>query len=125
MKNRFFPALLTVSALLIILSCKKKEVDSAPVTPVDVLSSVLTPNLSYPWEILWGPDNFIWMTEKGGKISRVDTGTGTVTLLHTITEVVSNGEGGLLGMVLHPQFNTTPQVFVTYNYMNGANYREK
>jgi len=125
MKNRFFPAFLIVAALLLIFSCKKKDDDATPVTPVEVESSVLTPNLSYPWEILWGPDNFIWMTEKGGKISRVDTGTGIATLLHTITEVVSNGEGGLLGMVLHPQFNTTPHVFVTYDYMNGANYREK
>ena len=64
--------------------------------------------LNYPWEILWGPDNYIWMTERGGKISRVNPTTGTVKPVYTIAEVVSNGEGGLLGMVLHPDFSSKP-----------------
>jgi len=65
------------------------------------------------------------MTERGGRISRVNPATGVVTPLLTISEVVSNNEGGLLGMVLHPDFSTIPQVFVVYDYNNGSNYREK
>lgn len=80
--------------------------------------------LNFPWEILWGPDNFIWMTERGGKISRVNPATGTVSLLLSVTEAVPNNEGGLLGMVLHPGFSTTPHVFVAYNYNSGG-YKEK
>jgi len=125
MKNRFFPAFLIVSALLLIFSCKKKKDDTPPPTPVEVEISILTPNLSQPWEILWGPDNFIWMTERGGKISRVNPATGAVTPVYTIPDIDSKGEGGLLGMVLHPQFNTTPHVFVAYNYTTSGNYREK
>jgi glucose/arabinose dehydrogenase len=64
------------------------------------------------------------MTERGGKISRVNPVTGAVSLLHTVSEVVSNGEGGLLGMVLHPDFSTFPHVFVAYNYNSGG-YKEK
>ena len=92
---------------------------------VAIKDSVLVQGLNYPWEILWGPDNFIWMTERGGKISRVNPTTGSVKLVYTITEVVSNGEGGLLGMVLHPNFSATPQVFVAYDYNNAGSYREK
>ncbi|WP_428665275.1 PQQ-dependent sugar dehydrogenase [Runella sp.] len=69
-----------------------------------------------PWEILWGPDDFIWMTEKDGKISRVNPQTGAVQTLITISDVYSNGEGGLLGMVLHPDFTNNPYVYVSYNY---------
>ncbi|NBB20914.1 hypothetical protein GVN20_16215 [Runella sp. CRIBMP] len=69
-----------------------------------------------PWEILWGPDDFIWMTEKGGKISRVNPQTSAVQTLITISDVFSNGEGGLLGMVLHPDFANHPYVYVSYNY---------
>jgi glucose/arabinose dehydrogenase len=65
------------------------------------------------------------MTERGGKISRVNPATGTVTPVFTIAEVAPNGEGGLLGMVLHPNFSTTPHVFVVYNYNSSGNYREK
>ncbi|NJO26048.1 MAG: PQQ-dependent sugar dehydrogenase, partial [Bacteroidia bacterium] len=73
----------------------------------------------------WGPDNHIWLTERSGKISRLNPSTGTVTPVITISEVAANGEGGLLGMVLHPDFSSSPQVFVVYNYNNGGNYREK
>lgn len=123
--------------LVILLSiafaqCKKKNSTPNPTPPpppppgpVTIKDSVIVQGLNYPWEILWGPDNFIWMTERSGKISRVNVSTGSVTLLHTITEVVSTGEGGLLGIVLHPNFSANPHVFVAYNYNNAGNYREK
>lgn len=96
-----------------------------PPTYAAIEARVLTPNLNYPWEILWGPDNFIWMTEKNsGKISRVDPANGLVTPVFTIPDVVANGEGGLLGMVLHPNFTNQPFVYVSYNYNSGG-YKEK
>ncbi|MFN8346371.1 MAG: PQQ-dependent sugar dehydrogenase [Spirosomataceae bacterium] len=81
--------------------------------------------LQFPWEILWGPDNFIWMTERGGKISRVNPQTGAVQTLLTIPDIYSDGEGGLLGMVLHPDFASNPFVYVTYNYNPPQGAREK
>lgn len=125
MKNAF---LLTVILSLVFLQCKKtsNNNDAIPVPgAVTIKDSIITAGLNYPWEILWGPDNFIWMTERGGKISRINPSTGSVILVHTITEVMTNGEGGLLGMALHPNFTTSPQVFVAYNYNNGSSYREK
>ncbi|WP_165372069.1 PQQ-dependent sugar dehydrogenase [Emticicia agri] len=85
----------------------------------------VTNTLHYSWEILWGPDNFIWMTEKSGKISRVNPQTGQVIPVYTITEVLNYGEGGLLGMVLHPDFNTSPFVYVVYNYGTTSDPKEK
>ena len=94
-------------------------------TPVEITSKVLLDNLDFPWEILWGPDNMIWMTEKRGKITRVDPESGTATTLATIDEVFLSGEGGLLGMVLFPS-NTAPQyVFVAYDYHKGDAYTGK
>jgi len=121
-------AILLVTLSLACMHCKKKSNTSdnpPPPGSVVIKDSPIVQGLSYPWEILWGPDNFIWMTERGGRISRVNPSTGSVSIIHTITEVVSNGEGGLLGMVLHPDFTTTPHVFVAYNYNNAGNYREK
>lgn len=117
-----------IITLIVFSQCKKSK-SSSPGNPpapgsVTIKDSVIVQGLNFPWEILWGPDNFIWMTERAGKISRVNPTTGTVSLLHTITEVVSTGEGGLLGMVLHPNFPTTPHVFVAYNYNSGG-YKEK
>ena len=94
-------------------------------TAESVRATVLTEGLSFPWEILWGPDDHIWMTERGGRISRVNPATGKLTALLQVPDVRSRGEGGLLGMALHPDFKTTPQVFIVYNYSNKNSYREK
>lgn len=118
MKNLIFSLCLVVACS----ACKKDDKDA---TPVDISDRVLTENLTQPWEIVWGPDDFVWMTERDGRVSRVNPASGAVTPLITISEVRSQGEGGLLGMALHPSFNSTPHVFVAYNYNNAGNYREK
>lgn len=105
--------------------CEKKKGNDSNATPVGLKDTILVSNLAGPWEIVWGPDNNIWMTEIGGKISRVNPATGAVTTLFTITDVKAQGEGGLLGMALHPNFGNTPQVFVAYDYTSGSNYTEK
>jgi len=116
---------LLIITLFATLNCKKSSNRTISPGSADIKDSVLVSGLNFPWEILWGPDNFIWMTERGGKVSRVNPATGEVIPLLTISEVVSNGEGGLLGMALHPDFTASPYVFVVYDYNNGGNYREK
>src|SRR5687767_5180500 len=110
---------------VLVICCDKKDDNDDNTTVAVLKDTILTNKLSRPWEILWGPDNFIWMTERSGKISRVKPTTGAVTLLLTVPDVSAQGEGGLLGMVLHPSFSSTPHVFVAYNYMNGGTYTEK
>jgi glucose/arabinose dehydrogenase len=84
---------------------------------------VLAENLDTPWEILWGPDDHIWMTERRGVVSRIDTTTGEVQVLLDISETVDEGsENGMLGMVLHPNF-TDPDsqyVYIVYTYYGTA-----
>ena len=105
-------------------SCKKNSSNNdGNLQEVDLKTRTVSANLIKPWEIIYGPDNFIWVTEKAGKISRVDPLSGQITTLITISEVRSNGEGGLLGMVLHPDFNNNPFVYVVYCY--GSNYMAK
>lgn len=123
--SRKYAWLLLVPVITATHCNKSNNNTNGPGGTVVIKDSVIVNNLNYPWEILWGPDDHIWMTERGGKISRINPATGAVIPVFTIAEVVSNGEGGLLGMVLHPSFTATPYVFVVYNYNNGAGYREK
>jgi len=108
--------------IILALSCKKDRNDE-DLTPVDLKTKVLVGNLTMPWELVYGPDGLIWFTEKSGKISRLNPSSGQVSLLHTISEVRMQGEGGLLGMALHPNFNTNPYVYVFYGY--GNSYKNK
>jgi glucose/arabinose dehydrogenase len=91
-----------------------------------VTAAVLTTGLHVPWELVWGPDNFLWMTERNGRISRVNPTTGQVLPLSTISEVTETGESGLLGMALHPDLLTTaPYVYIVYNYTSSGALKER
>lgn len=117
-----------VFALLICsTACKKNKQNTStnPLPDAQLKTRVVSSALIHPWEMIYGPDQQLWVTERPGRISRVDPQTGKVTLLHTLSDVVSNGEGGLLGMALHPNFSTNPWVYVVYNYNDGGSYKEK
>lgn len=111
--------------LLLLGNCKKKsnEGETGNLPDVELKTKVLASGLTHPWELVYGPGNFIWFTEKTGKISRLNPQSGQVTLVFTIPDVRVNGEGGLLGMVLHPDFATNPYVYVVYDY--GSDYKGK
>lgn len=119
-----------VLIVLFVISCSFNRCSSDVQTtipndwPSDSIRTVMD-GFNYPWEILWGKDDFIWMTERGGKINKINPKTGDIVFTATIADVVSNGEGGLLGMVQHPGFLTNGMFYVVYNYNNGSSYREK
>jgi glucose/arabinose dehydrogenase len=82
--------------------------------------------IDIPWEIQWGPDNHIWTTERFGRVSRIDPETGTQDIILDISEeVYQSGESGLLGMVLHPDFNNQPYVYMAYTYRPSGDILEK
>jgi len=90
----------------------------------DSIKTVLS-GLNYPWEILWGKDDHIWMKEGDGKESKFDPATGKIVFSAFIAEVESHNEGGLLAMVQHPDFLTNGLFYVVYDYESKSGYREK
>jgi glucose/arabinose dehydrogenase len=98
-----------------------------PVGTTTVTVSALATNLRTVWELVWGPDNFIWMTERGGRISRVNPTTGQVAPVMTIADVTETGESGLLGLAVAESAPgaSTYWVFVVYNYTDQGNLKEK
>jgi aldose sugar dehydrogenase len=83
-------------------------------------TSTIITGLDTPWEILWGTDNHIWITERQGKISRLNPATGEHKNLLTITGVHEQSESGLLGMALHPDFPDSSYLYVVYNYFTNS-----
>src|SRR5918994_866885 len=60
--------------------------------------------LDAPWEIAWGPDQQLWVTERQGRrVVRVNPADGSRRTLVTIPEIhQSVSQDGLLGLALHP-----------------------
>jgi aldose sugar dehydrogenase len=97
------------------------QVGNTTLTQSDVVTG-----LTQPWEILWGPDGYIWCTTRPGKVLRIDPATGNYTELFSKT-VPNNGsnEPGMLGMAFHPDFPTTPKVYIVYCYSQAGGIRER
>ena len=81
--------------------------------------SVVADSLDVPWDIAWGGDGSIWMTELKGTVSRLDLSTGEKHELLKIDEVWHKRTAGLLGMALHPDMERHPYVFVNYTAREG------
>lgn len=124
----FFPFLAAV--LLLAIGCDKNDNGQDGPNPPDETwptenLRIVKRGLSFPWEILWGKDDNIWMTERGGRVSAIDPKTGNTIFTYAIPDVVANGEGGLLGMVQHPDFKSNGYLYTVYNYSRNGTYTEK
>jgi len=86
---------------------------------------VVRDSLFIPWELVYGPDNHIWFTQKNGYICRLEPTSGRVDTLYNETNTRIQSEGGMLGLALHPQFTTQPYVYVAYNYLDASVYKER
>jgi len=69
---------------------------------VSVDIEVVAEKLAIPWEIVFLPDNSILVTERPGNLLHIDTNQTRIP----VAGVEHIGEGGLLGMALHPEFQT-------------------
>lgn len=82
---------------------------------------VVTSGLSSPWEVTWGPDNRLWVTERAGKrVIRVNPSNGSRTTALTLADAYqASGQDGVLGLALHPRLlrgEGLDYVYVAYTY---------
>ena len=93
--------------------------------------SNLTSNnaLNFPTEITYGPDGFLWITERvGKKMVRVNKTTGAISTMIDLSAQVyqTAGQDGLLGFAIHPALyaniatTTNNYVFIAYTYNSGG-----
>ncbi|HEU5121159.1 MAG TPA: glucose/sorbosone family PQQ-dependent dehydrogenase [Candidatus Nitrosocosmicus sp.] len=80
--------------------------------------NVIARNLSAPLNLLYGPDDTLWITERIGKdIIRIDPNNGTKLSTMPIPNAnQSQGQDGVLGMAFDPDFNNTNHIYVAYTY---------
>ena len=112
-----------ISLLIICMGLVYPEKASTQVTLEETTldTTTLITGLNIPWEIKYGPDDWLWVTERHGRVSRIHPETGEQLVILDHTDVVhQQGESGMLGMVLHPDFDEVPRVYLVYTYQSGG-----
>lgn len=99
--------------------------------------------LNYPWEVTYGPDGYLWVTEsRGYKVQRIDPSTGVKTqvldlqwnapatgtsAIDTLRRDNANTtywggsywpQGGFAGLALHPDFTNPDSAFVYTGFVH-------
>ncbi len=96
---------LACAACVAALSATAMMQDATIVTnpPEHFSTRVLVSGLEGPWEVAWGPDQQLWVTERTGRrVVRINPADGTRSVAVTIPEVNQNvSQDGLLGLAFH------------------------
>ncbi|KTD23566.1 Soluble aldose sugar dehydrogenase yliI precursor [Legionella lansingensis] len=89
--------------------------------------SILAKKLDVPWGLDFLPDNKLIFTQRAGTIHLIDLKDSSreVKPIARINDVATIGEGGLLGIAVHPQFASQPFVYVYYTYGRQDHYLNK
>ncbi|UZK65164.1 PQQ-dependent sugar dehydrogenase [Sphingomonas sp. M1-B02] len=95
--------------------------DSAPATSTSGTPFSVTPVADFdaPWAMTFLPDGRMLVTEKAGTLLLVSADGKTKTPVSGIPAVSSAGQGGLMDVVLHPQFATNRQVYFSFSEANA------
>jgi glucose/arabinose dehydrogenase len=77
---------------------------------------VVAEQLEIPWDVEQLPDGDLLVTERPGRLLRI----GSDKVVIPIEGVHHRGEGGLLGLALHPDFAQTPWVYLYLTTNEGG-----
>lgn len=86
---------------------------------------VLAENLEVPWAVDIAPDGRLFFTERAGRIRIIDSDGKLLEEPAAYINVEQRGESGLLGLVLHPDFEKNHILYIYHTYSNGSNVLNK
>src|SRR5207244_3504990 len=107
-----FGLLLTGSMLVSAVAQEQSNTGNLPKIKVETVAS----RLEIPWSIAFANDGRIFFTERTGNIRLIDKDGKPVEEPVGKINVAAIGEGGLLGIVVDPNFEKNHFIYVYYTY---------
>ena len=107
--------------------------DPSPTPPGDIVTAadgtrfavdVVAQNLEIPWAMAFAPDGRMFVTERPGRVRVFERGQLLAAPALTLTDVAAVGEGGVLGIAVHPDFSANHFVFLAYTARLAGGGRE-
>ncbi len=75
---------------------------------------VIATGLEIPWSLAFAPDGRLFVTERPGRVRVLQGGNLVRAPALVLGDVSAQGEAGLLGLTLHPNFQQTHLVYLVY-----------
>lgn len=104
-------ALAILGTLIVPMGAQAQSADSS----AGVLeATILAEGLDHPWALAFLPDGRFLVTERSGQLQLVGR-EGARSAIDGVPEVVARGQGGLLDLVLAPDFEESGQLYLTFS----------
>ena len=85
----------------------------------DIQTETVVANIEIPWGIKVTADGTIYFTERQGTF-KIKKPNGRITTVRNVPEVWNKGQGGMLDIALHPDFETNQIIYLSYSKKNLA-----
>lgn len=110
-----------LSSMLFCLFCCAQEkpslIEAKTPTHLKYTTEVVVPELNIPWGMEFLPDSSMLITEKTGTL--IHFKNGVKTEIKGVPEVYVRGQGGLLDIKLHPDYNSNGWIYFSYSSSEG------
>lgn len=112
--------ILSFVALAVFFACTAKEKEEAYTGKVyesEALNfriDTLATGLTNPWSMAFLPDGRILVAERPGTLRVFDDGQLLDDAIEGLPDIWAHGQGGLLDVVLHPNYNENQWIYIAY-----------
>ncbi|MDG5765872.1 PQQ-dependent sugar dehydrogenase [Balneolales bacterium ANBcel1] len=82
----------------------------------DIRLTKIAGGLEHPWSLAFLPDGRMLVTERPGRLNILDN--GEITSVDGLPDIHARGQGGLMEVSLHPDYESNGWIYLTYSRPN-------
>ena len=110
--------LFLITFLQACIACGQQDVGISIPDETHYSFELVVPDLEIPWGIAYLPDHSLLITEKKGVLIHVKN--GKKTSIQNVPQTYVRGQGGLMGIAIHPDFETNHWIYFTQSSVVGS-----
>lgn len=110
--------------LLVVLFCLSAQAESENYNSEqhNFTADTLLDQLDHPWGMSFLPDGNLLVTQRTGKLLRANLSSGVTEEIKGLPEIHEHGQGGLLDILVHPEFGSNNLIYFSYVNNDGRRY---
>ncbi|MDZ7826644.1 MAG: PQQ-dependent sugar dehydrogenase [Gammaproteobacteria bacterium] len=115
--TRSHPTRLLPSALLVAAAITAASVATSPAVAEEAPGYRIQPlleNVAWPWNIAFLPDGGYLLTQRGGKLLRLDADGSIAAEIRGVPPAYVKSQGGLFDVLLDPDFADNGRIYLSY-----------
>ena len=117
MMQRLYFIIVGIMSLSACAQQAESSVKAENATTVNYTTELVVSDINIPWGIAFLPDNSMLITEKSGEL--IHFKNGEKKLVSGVPEVYVRGQGGFMGIKLHPNYQTNGWIYFAYASAEG------